>query len=924
MKLALGQERIESCRIKRGIHLGIIIANNGYEFDSSERILTILRDNFKFDASEVHNAITIDIRNGVKIIPNRAFENFRNLCTINIPSSVLSIGADVFFNCTCLKDIHVDEANPYYASENGILFNKNKTTLLKYPIGKSNLTYTVPDSVIEIGSFSFMKSKTLTTVSIPGSVVIVGDYAFAYSVSLKSLALPHSVKYIGTGIFAGCTTLESVQLSNSIFTLHAFTFLECKSLKTIILPKSLRFIEIAAFDGCLSLESVFAPPNSSKSFLDELGQRVPKSVIEIKPFQQSTTLEKGKKPVPSDQTNEHSICIPSFVKTILKNLNLDLYYQRYLFLLNHSPGFIDDVLRTSYKNYKSEFDAACETLGGKINVAFIGRPGIGKTTMICSWLRLFGDEEYYTSPNDAVLLPTASGRTTAAEVHILQSSIDTYIEVIPYPKHKIEQLVRSLCEELYSKYHGTKKGSSVKSDDFHIEYRRALLNMAKLSERENPPKDYESVKSLVNKTNSVNELTYEFLSRVDLLQRTVTKYQFSTRIDTKKLLKQFISEINNGLRKDCSLPKKILIYLSEIEYGKILPKNVKEIIDTVGLDSENPDESLMKVITDPNTIVFFIDEVTSAPSTGIKNLIIKAVNQVRDENIVKKIGLVVRASKEELENVNESEGDSDKGLKLKLGEIITRFDHDKIPYRSENILFVDPLEIFTKTKTKVNKRDAAGKIIIHPATGKPQTTTEDRLTVNTENIEIFSELDKVIEIGKEYLSERLHPKIEKLSTDLEIVLEREFEKEEERLQKLYMHDPNRQFLIKLHSQNYEIVRKTYKYSDNWKEEIYPLTNQKFTVLTQISATDGTVSNSMEKKTTSFHGKGVIKWLDGSRYYGMITNGIRDGAGATIYANGDYHEGSYVLGNPEGEGVYYEASGRIYEGQFHNGKFHGSG
>ena len=77
--------------------------------------------------------------------------NCERLENIKIPKSVESIGIGVFNNCMGLVDITVDENNPCFSSQDGVLFNKDKTELLQYPIGKSRTSYTIPKSVRDIG-----------------------------------------------------------------------------------------------------------------------------------------------------------------------------------------------------------------------------------------------------------------------------------------------------------------------------------------------------------------------------------------------------------------------------------------------------------------------------------------------------------------------------------------------------------------------------------------------------------------------------------------------------------------------------------------------------------------------------------------------------------------------------------------------------
>ncbi|NCB44312.1 MAG: leucine-rich repeat domain-containing protein, partial [Clostridia bacterium] len=83
-----------------------------------------------------------------------------------------------FGGCSSLTEIIVGESNPNYSSLDGVLFNKDQTTLIQYPGGKSG-AYTIQDNVTEIGNCAFSGCSSLTSVSIPDSVTFIGISAFS-------------------------------------------------------------------------------------------------------------------------------------------------------------------------------------------------------------------------------------------------------------------------------------------------------------------------------------------------------------------------------------------------------------------------------------------------------------------------------------------------------------------------------------------------------------------------------------------------------------------------------------------------------------------------------------------------------------------------------------------------------------------------
>jgi hypothetical protein len=126
------------------------------------------------------------IPNSVKHISVGAFMDCTRLTSITIPNSVTSIGDGAFFLCTSLTSINVNEDNLTYSSIDGVLFNKAKDALLKYPSGKQD-TYIIPDGVTIIVWNAFSDCAGLTSVTIPKSVTSVEGSAFNMCGNLTSI-----------------------------------------------------------------------------------------------------------------------------------------------------------------------------------------------------------------------------------------------------------------------------------------------------------------------------------------------------------------------------------------------------------------------------------------------------------------------------------------------------------------------------------------------------------------------------------------------------------------------------------------------------------------------------------------------------------------------------------------------------------------
>ena len=175
------------------------------------------------------NLTSVTIPNSVTSIGLSAFGN-SGLTSVTIPESVTSIDDYAFSNCYNLTDINVERTNTAYTSENGVLFNKDKTNLVCYPNGKTETTYIILGSVTTISNGAFVDCSNLTSVTISNSVTSIGIIAFYGCISLTAVTIPESVTSIGDYAFEQCSRLTTVSIPNSVTNIGHSAFNNCKSL----------------------------------------------------------------------------------------------------------------------------------------------------------------------------------------------------------------------------------------------------------------------------------------------------------------------------------------------------------------------------------------------------------------------------------------------------------------------------------------------------------------------------------------------------------------------------------------------------------------------------------------------------------------------------------------------------------------------
>ena len=217
--------------------------------------------------------VSVNIPSTVTTIGEMAFNRCNNMKTINLPNSITSIGVWAFAECSNLESIIIPnnvQNIGHYAFYNCI--NLTSITLPDNLITISDsllegceslISITIPNNVTKIENYVFKGCSNLENIIIPDSVTNIGIAAFENCISLNDIVLPNSILSIGQRAFYACYNLNNIALSTNMQSIQKHTFKDCVSLKSITIPSSIVFIDNDVFLGCNSLENIIVDENNS-------------------------------------------------------------------------------------------------------------------------------------------------------------------------------------------------------------------------------------------------------------------------------------------------------------------------------------------------------------------------------------------------------------------------------------------------------------------------------------------------------------------------------------------------------------------------------------------------------------------------------------------------------------------------------------
>ena len=168
------------------------------------------------------DSATIILPETIKSIGESVFSEY--LVNLTIPGGCTEIaGEEPFLKCSRLQSITVTEGDGAYSSEDGVLYNKDKTVLIAYPSQKTEEDFKLPKTVKEIAKSGFCYNQNIKKADL-SDVENIGEYAFEGCTALEEVKLPKNLKTVQKNAFLGCPALLSVRVPADVEYIGDYAF----------------------------------------------------------------------------------------------------------------------------------------------------------------------------------------------------------------------------------------------------------------------------------------------------------------------------------------------------------------------------------------------------------------------------------------------------------------------------------------------------------------------------------------------------------------------------------------------------------------------------------------------------------------------------------------------------------------------------
>lgn len=158
----------------------------------------------------------VELPASLKVMGMNSFAGCERLLEFTVPVGLESFDCSAFANCTAMLEYKVAAGNTHFTTEDGVLFSADKTALWSYPIGRTDDTYIMPDTVTSVEAYAFSEAAALTAIGFSENLKTIGDEAFHNCVGLTEIELPEGFLSTGGGSFQGCEKLSVIKLPDSL------------------------------------------------------------------------------------------------------------------------------------------------------------------------------------------------------------------------------------------------------------------------------------------------------------------------------------------------------------------------------------------------------------------------------------------------------------------------------------------------------------------------------------------------------------------------------------------------------------------------------------------------------------------------------------------------------------------------------------
>lgn len=204
-------------------------------------------------------ATEIILNENLETMGNNVFQACYALERVYMGKSLASVGTNLFKACDLLSEIVVNQENPNFKGENGVLYSKDGRILYAYAPGNLDQTFAVPETVEEIRPYAFAEHLDLETVTLPQGLKTIGQEAFASVQKLRAADIPDSVTSLGTKAFAECPALERVTIGSGVTEIPSECFKNAYSLKELALDRGIQIIRDGAFSNADGITELTIP-----------------------------------------------------------------------------------------------------------------------------------------------------------------------------------------------------------------------------------------------------------------------------------------------------------------------------------------------------------------------------------------------------------------------------------------------------------------------------------------------------------------------------------------------------------------------------------------------------------------------------------------------------------------------------------------